>query len=72
MWYQRNIRIYHNINALVSSPRDRILVIVGTTRRGTPCAHFGRILRIAAASTFLGGGGTDGHDSSEDRRSPHD
>ena len=28
-WYQRNIRIYHNIVALVGSPNERILVIYG-------------------------------------------
>ena len=28
-WYQRNIRIYHNITALIASPNDRILVIYG-------------------------------------------
>src|ERR1017187_8090161 len=29
LWYQRNIRIYHNIITLVESPNDRILVIYG-------------------------------------------
>jgi hypothetical protein len=29
MWYQRNIRIYRNIVALIDSPNDRILVIYG-------------------------------------------
>jgi len=28
-WYQRNIRIYHNIAKLIESPNDRILVIYG-------------------------------------------
>jgi hypothetical protein len=28
-WYQRNIRIYHNIAALATSPNDRVLVIYG-------------------------------------------
>ncbi|HEX2078689.1 MAG TPA: DUF5694 domain-containing protein [Longimicrobium sp.] len=28
-WFQRNIRIYHNIRALATSPGDRILVIYG-------------------------------------------
>jgi hypothetical protein len=28
-WYQRNIRIYHNIVALADSPNERILVIYG-------------------------------------------
>jgi hypothetical protein len=29
MWYQRNIRIYRNIVALIDSPNERILVIYG-------------------------------------------
>ena len=29
-WYQRNIRIYHNIVSLISSPSDRILVVYGS------------------------------------------
>lgn len=33
-WYQRNIRIYHNIIALVDSPNDRILVIYGAGHLG--------------------------------------
>jgi hypothetical protein len=33
-WYQRNIRIYHNIVALVESPSDRILVIYGAGHLG--------------------------------------
>jgi hypothetical protein len=33
-WYQRNIRIYHNIVALVSSPSERILVIFGAGHLG--------------------------------------
>ena len=33
-WYQRNIRIYHNIGALVESPSDRILVIYGAGHLG--------------------------------------
>ncbi len=33
-WYQRNIRIYHNIVALVDSPKDRILVIYGAGHLG--------------------------------------
>jgi hypothetical protein len=28
-WYQRNIRIYHNIVALIGSPNERVLVIYG-------------------------------------------
>ena len=33
-WYQRNIRIYHNIVALIESPKDRILVIYGAGHLG--------------------------------------
>ena len=33
-WYQRNIRIYHNIVALIDSPNDRILVIYGAGHLG--------------------------------------
>jgi uncharacterized protein DUF5694 len=33
-WYQRNIRIYHNIVALAKSPGDRILVIYGAGHLG--------------------------------------
>ena len=33
-WYQRNIRIYHNITALITSPSDRILVIFGSGHLG--------------------------------------
>ncbi len=34
LWYQRNIRIYHNITALIDSPSDRILVIYGAGHLG--------------------------------------
>jgi len=34
MWYQRNIRIYHNIVTLVESPNDRILVLYGAGHLG--------------------------------------
>jgi len=34
MWYQRNIRIYHNIVALIESPNERILVIYGAGHLG--------------------------------------
>jgi hypothetical protein len=34
LWYQRNIRIYHNILALVESPNDHILVIYGAGHLG--------------------------------------
>lgn len=33
-WYQRNIRIYHNIVALIDSPSDRILVTYGAGHLG--------------------------------------
>lgn len=33
-WYQRNIRIYHNIVGLIESPNDRILVIYGAGHLG--------------------------------------
>jgi hypothetical protein len=33
-WYQRNIRIYRNIVALIESPHDRILVIYGAGHLG--------------------------------------
>ncbi|MFZ0478453.1 MAG: DUF5694 domain-containing protein [Terriglobales bacterium] len=33
-WYQRNIRIYHNIVKLADSPNDRILVIYGSGHLG--------------------------------------
>jgi hypothetical protein len=33
-WYQRNIRIYHNVHELIESPNDRILVIFGAGHLG--------------------------------------
>jgi hypothetical protein len=33
-WYQRNIRIYRNIVALIDSPSERILVIYGAGHLG--------------------------------------
>jgi hypothetical protein len=33
-WFERNIRIYHNIRALVTSPNDRILVVYGAGHTG--------------------------------------
>jgi hypothetical protein len=33
-WYQRNIRIYHNIVSVIESPSDRILVIYGAGHLG--------------------------------------
>jgi Family of unknown function (DUF5694) len=38
MWYQRNIRIYHNIVALIDSPNDKILVIYGAGHLGRVCS----------------------------------
>jgi hypothetical protein len=34
LWFQRNIRIYHNIVALIDSPSNRILVIYGAGHLG--------------------------------------
>jgi hypothetical protein len=34
LWYQRNIRIYHNVLTLIESPNDRILVIYGAGHLG--------------------------------------
>lgn len=33
-WYQRNMRIYHNIVGLIESPNDRILVLYGAGHLG--------------------------------------
>ena len=33
-WYQRNIRIYHNITHIIDSPNDRVLVIYGAGHLG--------------------------------------
>jgi Family of unknown function (DUF5694) len=33
-WFERNIRIYHNIRSLITSPDDRILVIYGAGHLG--------------------------------------
>jgi hypothetical protein len=33
-WYQRNIRIYRNIVALIDSPTEKILVIYGSGHLG--------------------------------------
>jgi hypothetical protein len=33
-WFQRNIRIYHNVRALADSPQERILVIYGSGHLG--------------------------------------
>ena len=41
-WFQRNLRIYHNVRALIASPNDRILVIYGH-------GHLGWLQQIAAA-----------------------
>jgi hypothetical protein len=33
-WYQRNIRIYNNIAAIIESPNERVLVIYGAGHLG--------------------------------------
>jgi len=33
-WFQRNIRIYHNVRALAASPGDRVLVVYGAGHLG--------------------------------------
>jgi len=33
-WYQRNIRIYHNIRKVIDSPNDKVLVIFGAGHLG--------------------------------------
>lgn len=33
-WFQRNVRIYHNIRALVGSPTERVLVVYGAGHLG--------------------------------------
>lgn len=45
-WYQRNIRIYHNIVALVGSPNERILVIFGA-------GHLGWLRQDAGSDTAV-------------------
>jgi hypothetical protein len=40
-WFERNIRIYRNIHALITSPNDRILVIYGA-------GHLGWLRQIVA------------------------
>jgi len=41
-WFERNLRIYHNIRALATSPSDRILVIYGA-------GHLGWLRQMAEA-----------------------
>ena len=45
-WYQRNIRIYHNIVHLIDSPNERILVIYGA-------GHLGWLRQDAANDTSV-------------------
>jgi len=45
-WYQRNIRIYHNITALIDSPNERILVLYGA-------GHLGWLREDAAKDTTV-------------------
>ena len=41
-WYQRNVRIYHNIRALTAAPGDRVLVVYGA-------GHLGWLRQMAAS-----------------------
>ena len=41
-WFQRNLRIYHNVRALIESPGERILLIYGS-------GHLGWLRQIASA-----------------------
>jgi len=41
-WFQRNLRIYHNVRALATAPDDRILVIYGS-------GHLGWLRQIISA-----------------------
>ena len=45
-WYQRNIRIYHNIRKLADSPDERILVIYGA-------GHLGLLRQMAASDATV-------------------
>ena len=45
-WYQRNIRIYHKVAALIDSPEERILVIYGA-------GHLGWRRQDAASDTMV-------------------
>jgi hypothetical protein len=55
-WYQRNIRIYHNIAALVDSSNERILVLYGAGHLGwlrQDVANDGTV-RLRELSDFTG------------------
>jgi len=41
-WFQRNLRIYHNVRALITAPTDRVLVIYGS-------GHLGWLRQIVAS-----------------------
>ena len=45
-WFQRNLRIYHNVRALVTSPDDRVLVIYGA-------GHLGWLRQIVASDASV-------------------
>lgn len=45
-WFQRNLRIYHNVRALITSPEDRILVVYGS-------GHLGWLRQIVAGDAAV-------------------
>ena len=47
-WFQRNLRIYHNVRALITSPTDRVLVIYGS-------GHVGWLRQIIAGDPGVKG-----------------
>lgn len=56
-WFQRNIRIHHNIRALITSPDERILVIYGAGHLGwlrENLRHDGTV-RLRKLEDFTGG-----------------
>lgn len=56
LWYERNVRIYHNIRALVESPNDRILVIYGAGHLGWLQQHVANdaSVKLRKLSEFTG------------------
>lgn len=56
-WFQRNIRIHHNIRALITSPDERVLVIYGAGHLGwlrENLRHDGTV-RLRKLEEFTGG-----------------
>ncbi|HEX8454116.1 MAG TPA: DUF5694 domain-containing protein [Longimicrobium sp.] len=55
-WFQRNIRIHHNIRALITSPEERILVIYGAGHLGWLRENFRHdgTVRVRTLSEFAG------------------